>query len=184
MNDSILSRDFLYDSRTDAERIRRLQRMLRTVSSDSGNPALNTAENGQYDAGTREAVRELQRISGLPVTGEVDLATWNQLCRLWEESEERHRRPVPIHPFPHPARRVISGEFSDLVFIVQLMLGTLAMHYDSVGAPPLSGRYDRETQDAVREFQRVSGLPETGEIDVALWNRLAGEYSRIAAENP
>jgi hypothetical protein len=184
MNDSILSTHSLYDSRMEAERIRRLQRMLRTVSHNSGSLSLNTAENGRYDDGTREAVRELQRITGLPVTGEVDLATWQQLCRLWEESEEQYRRPVPIYPFPHPERYVRAGEFSDLVFIVQLMLGTLAMHYDSVGTPPLSGRYDGETQDAVREFQRVSGLSETGEIDAAVWNRLAGEYSRIASENP
>lgn len=184
MNDPILSPHFLYDSRTDSERIRRLQRMLRTVSHISGNPALNTAENGRYDDGTREAVRVLQRMAGLPVTAVVDLPTWNHLRRLWEECEELRRRPASIRPFPESERRVISGEYSDLAAILQLMLGTLSMHYDSVAAPPLSGRYDRETQDAVREFQRVSRLPETGETDARTWNRLAGEYSRIAAENP
>ena len=184
MNDPILSPHFLYDSRTDSERIRRLQRMLRTVSHASGNPALNAAENGRYDDGTREAVRVLQRMTGLPVTAVVDLPTWNHLCRLWSESEDLRRLPASIRPFPEADRRVVSGEYSDLAAILQLMLGTLSMHYDSVAAPPLSGRYDRETQDAVREFQRVSRLPETGETDAQTWNRLAVEYSRIAAENP
>ena len=184
MNDPILSPHFLYDSRTDGERIRRLQRMLRTVSHVSGIPALNAAENGRYDDGTREAVRVLQKMAGLPVTAVVDLPTWNHLRRLWEEGEELRRRPVSIRPFPEAQRRVVSGEYSDLAATLQLMLGTLSMHYDSVAAPPLSGRYDRETQDAVREFQRVSRLPETGETDARTWNRLAGEYNRIAAENP
>lgn len=184
MNDPILSPHFLYDSRTDSERIRRLQRMLRTVSHVSGSPALNTAENGRYDDGTREAVRVLQRMAGLPVTAAVDLPTWNHLRRLWEESVQLRRSSASIRPFPESERRVISGEYSDLAAILQLMLGMLSMHYDSVAAPPLSGRYDRETQEAVREFQRVSLLPETGETDVQTWNRLAGEYNRIAAENP
>lgn len=184
MNDPILDVHTLYDSRTDGERIRRLQRMLRTVSRVSGDPALNTAENGQYDDGTREAVRTLQRRGGLPVTSIVDLPTWTYLRRLFRECEELRRRPVPICPFPHPERRILAGEFSDLAVMVQLMLGTLSMHYDSVPQPPLSGRYDRDTQDAVREFQRVSRLPETGETAAATWNRLAEEYTRIAAENP
>ena len=117
MNDPILSPHVYFDARTDSERIRRLQRMLRTVSHVSGSPALNTAENGRYDDGTRQSVRELQRMAGRPVTAVVDLPTWNHLRRLWEESEQLRQRPATIRPFTEGERNVVSGEYSDLAAI-------------------------------------------------------------------
>lgn len=38
---------------------------------------------GEYDAETEEAVRRMQRISGLPETGVLDRSTWNRLAALF-----------------------------------------------------------------------------------------------------
>lgn len=183
MNDPVLSPHYLYDARREEERVRRLQRLLRTISHIGGDPALNAAENGVYDDGTRAAVRAFQRKFGLPVTGRVDLRTWDLLRQVWELHREERERPGPIRPFPEPERRIVPGEYSDLTAVLQLMLSALRLHVDSIGALPLSGHYDNATTDAVREFQRISRLPETGEVDAATWNRLAAEYSRIARES-
>ena len=43
--------------------------------------------DGQYGAGTANAVRAFQSAAGLPVTGQVDAATWPALLRV---------APVPV----------------------------------------------------------------------------------------
>ncbi|PSN77399.1 hypothetical protein C8B47_22300, partial [filamentous cyanobacterium CCP4] len=52
-----------------------LQRLLR----QTGFLPPNFIANGIYDATTQAAVREFQRVNGLPVTGIVDAATWQAL---------------------------------------------------------------------------------------------------------
>ncbi len=42
---------------------------------------------GTYDEATAENVRRFQRLSRLPVTGTVDLATWNRILRDYSNAE-------------------------------------------------------------------------------------------------
>ena len=89
---------------------------------------------------------------------------------------EGRRHPASICPFPDSrGYEVRSGEHSDLVFIIQLILENLSPIYD-FGAIPLSGRMDGATEEAVRRFQAVNGMPPTGTVDLATWNRMAQEY--------
>ncbi|MBQ7474926.1 MAG: peptidoglycan-binding protein [Clostridia bacterium] len=89
---------------------------------------------------------------------------------------KKRTRPAPICPFPDVAGyRVKPGEHSDLVAVIQIMLDNLAPLYDFPQVP-LSGLMDGPTTAAVRRFQTVNGLPATGEVDVATWNRMAEEY--------
>lgn len=47
-----------------------------------------------------------------------------------------------------------------------------------------SGVYDNATADAVRTFQRVNGLPETGRIDSYTWTALYNSAQAAAAPTP
>lgn len=42
--------------------------------------------SGEFDVATKDAVSDLQKIAGLPVTGEVDRATWDHLTRIYNLS--------------------------------------------------------------------------------------------------
>lgn len=183
MNDPILSFDVLYDAREESARILRLQRMLRTISHVQKDEALNTAENGIYDDATRAAVIAFQQKNDLAVTGRVNGRTWKLLREQWAICEEARREPAAIRPFTPVGRVITTGEHSDLVVILQLMLNALRLHIDSIPYVPLSGHYDETTAEAVRAFQRVSLLPVTGEVDASVWNRLAADYNRMAAES-
>ena len=52
--------------------------------------------------------------------------------------------------------------------IRQAQLFLLELHYD--------GLYEKETENAVRTFQRYEGLPITGEIDFSTWTLLYQRY--------
>lgn len=183
MRDTLLSGTYLYDSREEKNRILRLQRMLRILSAGRGIPAWNTAETGEYDERTRGAVRALQRDYALPVTGIVDLFTWNLLREEMALAGALSASFAAVQLYPGPERRIEEGEYSDLVLHLQLMLNALRLYYDEIPPLPLSGYYDSMTAEAVRIFRGINGLGEDGGADAALRNRLAEEYNRIAGEN-
>ena len=68
------------------------------------------------------------------------------------------------------------GDEGDAVLQLQLVLrglGTVC----PVGGVPLDGRYGEETEEAVRRFQRIAGLAETGRADRRTWQSLAMAYN-------
>ena len=154
--------------------ISELQGFLRRLESEkTGLPLI--AIDGVYDVRTRNAVINAQRNSGLPMTGTVDLATWNAIyseyLRLGEEI-------LGIFPFPMtPENNEITEDtVGDLVIILKLMLRELTLDFD-FDALDTVGIYDEATSNAVREFQKVNGLPETGRTDVKTWNLLTRAYN-------
>ncbi|MBQ7715568.1 MAG: peptidoglycan-binding protein [Clostridia bacterium] len=93
-------------------------------------------------------------------------------------------RPVGIRPFPDTGDFTVRcGEHHCLVTVIQIMLDELKIYYDDFGAVTGEGYYDSATERAVKAFQRASGIPETGCVDVSTWNRLAEEYNAAIYEN-
>ncbi len=89
---------------------------------------------------------------------------------------DKKKKPASICPFPDVrGYSVKTGEHSDLVSMIQLILENLAPLYD-FGAIPQSGRMDEATAEAVRRFQEINGIPPTGNVDLGTWNRMAEEY--------
>jgi len=171
-----------YDLSDLSVRVERLQRMLRYLSLSMGIDDLTISVDGVYNDETRQAVMRLQQIQRIPVTGVVDQRTWDAIAELYAR-EQALRRPVRIRLIPDD-RGYVTGiaEQSDAVLILQVMLNALfeKYRYPSV---PLTGIYDRATSDAVREFQHVGGLVETGLADRLTWLRLAEEYDLLTAGN-
>lgn len=72
--------------------------------------------------------------------------------------------------------RNITTDF-DSIFAAQKYLN--ALHYATKGEIPLvnhDGIYGPETTAAVKKFQQLYGLPETGDIDFATWNAIYDSY--------
>ncbi len=59
-----------------------LQTMLNFIGEKHYNIG-GVEQNGRYDEQTTSAVREYQRTAGLPMTGEVDKATWDAIATLY-----------------------------------------------------------------------------------------------------
>ena len=66
---------------------------------------------------------------------------------------------------------------------LQEQLNTIAEAYPALPTIPVDGIYGARTREAVREFQSIFGLPQTGVTDYATWYRIQEIYvavSRIA----
>lgn len=159
--------------------IRDLQRYLRQLSYVD--PRITRPPiDGVFDSATREAVRDFQRLEGLPVTGTVDTALWELIFARYEASLVREDAPVPLAAFPRLSKgyALREGDESFLVRLLQYALGELDLIYQGNDDVPQSGVYDGATATAVREFQQRTMLPPTGEVDRATWDALATVYNR------
>lgn len=153
-----------------------LQEMLRYLSFVRGDESLRVDVTGNYDSATEMAVRSFQAAAGLPITGVVDNATWDEIARDYS-FERAMRTPVLLRPIPDdPEYRNRPGERSDEVLMLQVVLGALRELYDYQPVP-LSGVYGGATEEAVRRVQEISGLSPTGAADRETWLRLAEDYN-------
>lgn len=163
--------------------IANLQRYLRTLYyfDDAISP---TPVDGIFDRATEEAVRRFQREEGLPVTGRVDQDTWERLFARYKAEKAFRRAPSRIAHFPRvpPDYRVRIGEEQFLVRVIQHALQEIALDFDFPATVPQSGRYDEDTANAVRVLQRITNLPEDGEVDRATWEELARYYNYLYAD--
>lgn len=65
---------------------------------------------------------------------------------------------------------------------LQRYLRQLSYH-EPLTAPPIDGIFERDTENALREFQSSRGLPVTGIADETTWNTLYAAYRVSLAEN-
>jgi len=165
-----------YNASDRSAAISELQRFLRRIESEKNELPL-IAIDGVYDTRTRNAVIDAQRNSGLPMTGTVDLATWNA---IYSEYLRLGEKILGIFPFPiSPENNEITEDtVGDLVIILKLMLRELTLDFD-FDALDTVGIYDEATSNAVRNFQKVNGLPQTGRTDVKTWNLLTRAYNEV-----
>ena len=128
-------------------------------------------EDGIFGNGTRDAVMAFQRIYGLTVDGIVGPVTWR---RLMEESNASWPGIGPSIP-PFPGTLTV-GSRGPNVLLVQQAINRLAPYYpgrlwiiaeDSV--------YGTMTRDAIYSFQSIFGLPVTGIVNQATWDKLMQE---------
>lgn len=135
------------------------------------------AVDGIYGIHTAEAVKAFQRWAGLPDTGAIDRATWQELARAYAKTGAG--RPV-TGIYPSLTDFLIQkGDHGNTVLLVQFMLDKVASTYSNLPRIPSSGDFDDQTAAAVIKFQQISGLPETGAVDRDTWDHLAITYNSL-----
>ena len=160
--------------------VRNLQRYLRTISFYD--PSIPRAPiDGIYDTATEDAVKAFQSSRGLEPTGKVDKVTWDMIFKEFSQIVEATDRSNNINLFPSvPENYEASlGETSSFVAVIQLILRELSIIYD-IPTTEISGVYDKATENAIKDFQRLSGLTPTGNVDLITWNRLIRDFSNYA----
>ena len=75
------------------------------------------------------------------------------------------------------------GTQDNVVYIIQHMLEVVSQEINELGNVELNGVYDPATEEAVKNFQRISLIDPTGIVDATTFNRLANEYERINSYN-
>ena len=153
-----------------------LQYMLNKIAQITGEPPLINPD-GIYGEDTREAVRAFQARSGLPKTGEVNKATWDAIFEKYKESIYAVSQGEPIYPFPSPSYTSKSGERSDIITLIQLILSALSVIYDDFEEIEITGENDEKTVAALKRFQGYHGLDETGVLDKRTWDAAARSFN-------
>ena len=64
--------------------------------------------------------------------------------------------------------------------MLQFVLDEIRLVYDTLPNFEMNGTYDADTALAVKEFQRIHGLPITGRVDRSTWNEMANIYNQYA----
>ena len=163
-----------------------IQRKLNRISANyPGIPKIYPAD-GFFDSSTTDAVRKFQEVFGLDVDGLVGRATWNQIQfiynavkKLYTVSSEGLRITDVSTKYTDT---LAEGATGDGVLTVQYYLSYISLFVQSVIETAFDGSYGPATTNSVRSFQRTYGLPETGVVDRATWDRMEQVYFGIVSE--
>lgn len=82
-------------------------------------------------------------------------------------------------PASWPGNDLTIGSTGDKVRQLQEQLDMIATVYTAIPRVTPDGIYGPRTADAVREFQSIFGLPQTGVVDFATWYRISHIYVGI-----
>lgn len=137
-----------------------------------------TEITGYFGSETEESVKSFQRVFGLPQTGIVDRATWNDLYRAYEGIAESVR-PEYTAVALYPGTVLREGVSGDSVRILQEYLTYINRSYPEIPAVNNTGYFGPLTRQAVIEFQRLNGIPATGLVGAVTWDAIAGLYSDL-----
>ena len=160
-----------------------LQYYLRFVSAFENNvPRISVS--GTFDAATENALKAFQRAYGLYETGESDIIVWERLYDVYRGFADS----IPDFAFeyialPYPGAVLRVGSQGSDVIYVQENINTLAGAYTDIPTVNVSGYYSEETAAAVRIFQGIFGIPQTGNVSALTWKVLAESAIEIIAAN-
>lgn len=136
-----------------------------------------------FDSALDSAVRVFQEIFDLTVDGIVGKATWYKISyvyasitKLAELNASGETQGLPLEP---PSETLQPGDEGRAVARLQFLLGYISLFYTSVTTPSLDGIYGAQTEQAVMDFQKTFGLPETGMVTADDWARLYEVYNSI-----
>ncbi len=168
--------------------VRTLQIHLNRISGNYPAIPKIPAADGIFDAATEAAVTKFQEVFGLDPNGVVDSATWYRIAYIYtsvkriaeldsegvryEEIENKYTEDLKI------------GMQSIEVSMLQYYLAVIGAYYEAVQPVEITGYFGENTERSVKSFQRVFGLPQTGEVDRATRNDLYRAYQGIVESVP
>lgn len=82
-------------------------------------------------------------------------------------------------PVSFPGESLQIGSTGNAVRTIQSQLNTISYTYTAIPKLKVDGIYGEATEEAVREFQRIFSMPQTGIVDFATWYRISSIYVAI-----
>lgn len=156
--------------------VRSLQTMLRVLAEDDS--SLPTViPDGIYGPSTMTAISAFQRKYGLPITGITDQFTWDAIVSVYESAITRVGKAQPIEVLLDAGEVLRIDDSNPYVYLAQAMLLELSENHATITPPDVNGAIDPSTSTAILQFQKLSGLPETGEIDRITWKHLVLQFT-------
>ena len=133
--------------------------------------------SGTFGPETVEAVERFQAFYGLPVTGIVDVNTWNTITRIYTETvaslpQGYQGNNAKLYPGFFLSEGMRNQSVSDL----QTYLALISERIPEIPSVSVTGYYGPQTEEAVLAFQRLFGLTESGAVGPVTWATIANQY--------
>lgn len=163
------------------EDVRTIQRQLNRIRQNYPSiPAIPDA-NGYFDAATRAAVIQFQRIFNLTPDGIVGKATWYQIKRIYnavKRLSELYSEGITISEVERIFSEVLKrGSRGNDVRAIQYFLNFLGFFNDRLPQINVDGIFGPATENAVRQFQSQYGLTADGIVGRATWYAILDAYN-------
>lgn len=139
--------------------------------------------SGIFGPETVEAVERFQAFYGLPVTGVVDINTWNTITRVYTETvaalpEGYQGNNAKLYPGFFLSEGMRNQSVSDL----QTYLSLISSRIPEIPSVSITGYYGPQTEEAVLAFQRLFGITESGAVGPVTWATIANQYDSFVNE--
>lgn len=152
-----------------------LQRMLRNLSKK--HEFLPTLViDGIFGAQTLEAVILFQKELYPPVTGVVTKEVWDKMGEEVEKIQGNLSKPRVLRAFPEGRDALDFGDERAEIALFQTMFALLWEKISDIELEDPTGIFSETLRKNVLWLQKVSNLPETGQLDRETWDRLARLY--------
>ena len=83
-------------------------------------------------------------------------------------------------PSSWPGADLDIGSSGQKVRQLQEQLNLIGDYYTAIPALTVDGIYGERTAEAVRQFQRINNVPQTGVVDFPTWYRISDRYVRLS----
>lgn len=145
--------------------------------------------DGVYTVGTENAVRQFQKIFNLPQTGEVDKKTWYKIGYIFtsvKKLAELNSEGINLQESSsqYDEEALQKGQTNNFVKVLQYYLAVIGAYYEAVLPVDITGYFGDDTENSIKSFQQVFGLPQTGIVDRNTWNDLYRAYAGIVENVP
>lgn len=140
--------------------------------------------DGIFGSATKAAVIDAQNTFGLNPDGIVGELTWNSIYDAYRGIVStvplRYTEGTTI-PFPGFTLRL--GAQSDDVRVLQEYLNYISRTYTEIPNVNVTGYFGTMTDEAVKTFQTIFGLPSTGVVGFITWNAITSVYDDLFRGN-
>ena len=161
------------------EQVRGLQYFLAVIGAyyEAVSPLQIT---GEYDVQTERSVKSFQRVYGLPVTGIVDEATWDDIYRAYAGiAASIPPEDAEWIPLLYPGFVLQEGMTNEYVRVLQEYLTYIHRTVQEIPEVRNTGYFGPVTRQAVTAFQRYAGFTPNGAVGAVTWDGIAGLYSDL-----
>lgn len=170
------------------EDVRRLQLRLNRISRNYPTITVIPETDGFFGVQTESAVRDFQRIFNLAEDGIVGKSTWYKVINIYNGvkrlSDINSEGISPEEVRRQFDTRLERGSTGVGVGTLQILLNAVAAAAPSVPPVTVDLIYGAQTENAVRAFQALYGLPVTGITERSTWNALLRTYEAILSALP
>ncbi|WP_165445384.1 peptidoglycan-binding domain-containing protein [Bacilliculturomica massiliensis] len=140
------------------------------------------AITGVFGPETKSSVLGFQGEYGLPLTGVVDAKTWNVMYDAFRGIAvtvftEDEIFAIQVRPYGGTVLKL--GSAGEDVTALQEYINALAFAFLDIDPVAVTGVFDESTENSVKQYQRLMGLPETGEVDRTVWNAIINSYKDV-----